>query len=195
VQQQKLVTKHPSMIIEASNENESQEFQRPQPAAEKQQLKKDFSLIYEKILPVLFAIASDFSHPGYKLLNTLTFQLIRWLAHSKQVDSPEISVLLDALMVCVSSHFNMKMRELGAKCIGEFVKWTIKVTTDIELKVNQGNIKMVLRRIQSYSGHPDEQKRLGSLLALREFLAQIKLQKFLVEKFILELTCRVFSFI
>jgi len=42
----------------------------------------------------------------------------RWFANSKQLDSPEVSELLDSIMNFISSKDNNNLRELAAMCLG-----------------------------------------------------------------------------
>ena len=44
-----------------------------------------------------------------------------------------------------------------------------------------------MKRVQSYSSHPDVFNRYGALLALREIVKEMREEKFLVDHFFLEI--------
>lgn len=143
-------------------------------------MKKEFALLYKRILPTIFLIACDNSHPNHKLFNSLCFGLIRWLSATKQRESPDVAILLEILMEGISNKDNNNLREFAARALGEFTKWNIKQTSERELRMNHENIKSMMRRIQVFSSHPNPYKRYGALLALRENIVNIQKEGFLV---------------
>ena len=79
---------------------------------------------------------------------------------------PEVESLLDSLIEGAQNKNNMTLRQLCGNCISEFAKWSLKQMTDEQIKTNPANIKSLLRRIYSNSNHPDQYKRLASVLCL-----------------------------
>ena len=147
-----------------------------------------FANLYSRILPTIFAIACDVDDISTKIFNTLCLQIVRWFSGNKEYENKETACLLDTLMTCVSVRDNSNLRDFSSVCIGEFVKWFIKQSTQEQLKLNYGGIKSVIRRIQNNSNHPDLYNRYGALLALKHIIPYIREEDFLVEKYILEIT-------
>ena len=53
------------------------------------------------------------------------------------------------------------LRDLSAKCLGEFVAWSIKQMSDAQLEHSPANIKAIMKQIYSFCLHPCPSKRLG----------------------------------
>ena len=52
-------------------------------------------------------------------------QLIHWFTNNAQYENPETIALLNCCMEAVCDA-NGSLRDFGAECLGEFVKWSIK---------------------------------------------------------------------
>ena len=57
------------------------------------------------------------------------------------------------------------LRDLSALCIEEFLRWSIKQTSEKHLAKSPINIKSLLKRLYSLATHPSANKRLGAALA------------------------------
>ena len=57
------------------------------------------------------------------------------------------------------------LRDLSALCIEEFLRWSIKQTSEKQLAKSPINIKSLLKRLYSLATHPSANKRLGAALA------------------------------
>jgi DNA-dependent protein kinase catalytic subunit len=84
-------------------------------------LKKNFSVLYSKIFPVIFLIGSDSNNPNMKLFNTLALQITRWFSNTYEYEAPDLCALLDSLMSSIISKENSSLREFAACCIGNVV--------------------------------------------------------------------------
>jgi len=150
-------------------------------------LKNEWGKIYSHILPVVYIVGSEPANPCYKIFTELGLQIARWFANFKDINSKELGSLVDTLFNGISSKENSSLREYCAECIGEFIKYTIKQRKPEELKAEHENIKIVVRRLQNYSGHPDSFKRLGALITLKKILKHIANEEFLREKYCFDL--------
>ncbi len=64
-------------------------------------------------------------------------QLIHWFSGNKEFESADTAALLDALMDGVVSPTDTALRDFSAKCIKEFLKWSLKQKTK---KVTVGSV-------------------------------------------------------
>lgn len=53
------------------------------------------------------------------------------------------------------------VRDFSAACIREFVTWSIKQLTELDLKQHPLNVKAVIKQINTYCLHPSPYKRFG----------------------------------
>ena len=82
-------------------------------------LKKNFSVLYSSIFPVIFLIGSDSNNPNMKLFNTFALQITRWFSNTYEYEAPDLCALLDSLMASIISKENSSLREFAACCIGK----------------------------------------------------------------------------
>lgn len=151
-----------------------------------QQKKKSFAVIYSKILPSLFQIAANPGHPCGKLLGALGLQAVRWLANTRESESPDLVVLINVLMDGLASKEDSSLRDFSYKALLELLIWTVKQRTHAELEQDPGIFRTLLKRIASFSTNPDCLKRHAALLALKAFVLSYKEDSFLGKKFGME---------
>jgi DNA-dependent protein kinase catalytic subunit len=87
-----------------------------------------FQKIYLKLFPVILRLAVDVDQVPRSLYRPLVSQLIHWLTKSAQYENPETIALLNACMEAACDTLG-PLRDYGAECLGEFVKWSIKQTS------------------------------------------------------------------
>lgn len=90
--------------------------------------------------------------------------------------------LLDALMNAVSNPNNAALRNLAGSCMGEFARSVIAQQAS-----PVSYFKSILRRIETYSNHPESTKRLGAMLCIGNILTALGTHDELVDRFILEI--------
>lgn len=86
-----------------------------------------FHKIYLKVFPVLLRLAVDVDQVSRSLYRPLVSQLIHWLTNGAQYENPETIALLSCCMDAACDTLG-PLRDFGAECLGEFVKWSIKQT-------------------------------------------------------------------
>lgn len=84
-----------------------------------------FHKIYQKVFPALLRLAVDVDLVPQSLYRPLVSQLIHWLTISSQYENPETIALLSCCMDAACDTLG-PLRDYGAECLGEFVKWSIK---------------------------------------------------------------------
>lgn len=105
------------------------------------------------MFPALLRLAVDVDLVPQSLYRPLVSQLIHWLTISSQYENPETIALLSCCMDAACDTLG-PLRDYGAECLGEFVKWSIKQTgtsssvsnhmTDIHLRRMCVNKQIIL---------------------------------------------------
>lgn len=145
-----------------------------------------FDKIYLFVFPVVFRLATDLDPLARQLFEPLTKQVVRWFAKKFTFDNPETQALLLTLQESVCSP-NSALRNLAAECIGEFCKYTVMFNID-----PLPNFKSTLKRIQSFSSHPQADKRRAAVLCLHKILVPLSQNDYLIGKFLLEFAHEIF---
>lgn len=60
---------------------------------------------------------------------------------------------------CISDNSNEAVRDFSAKCIMEFIRWTLK-ENNLEDKPSI-SLRIIIKKIEQFCIHPDLNKRLG----------------------------------
>ena len=93
---------------------------------------------------------------------------VRASSRARQTEmSAETALLLEHLTesTCCSTATS-PVRELAATCLAEFLKWTIKQTSDQCLWEDAAVPELLFRKMQALATHPSADKRLGATLIL-----------------------------
>ena len=61
-----------------------------------------------------------------QLFEPLMFQLIHWFSSNKDFENKDTVALLDTLMDGIVCPTDTALRDFSAKCIKEFLKWSLK---------------------------------------------------------------------
>lgn len=130
-------------------------------------------------------------------------QLIHWFTNNKKFESQDTVAVLEAILVgddalrpsqlphqhVYKLHLNpfflivqdgvvdpmdSTLRDFCARCIEEFVKWSIKQTTPKQQEKSPTNMKSLFKRIYSLALHPSGFKRLGASLAFNSIYRQFR---------------------
>ncbi|KAG0339299.1 hypothetical protein BG004_006877 [Podila humilis] len=145
--------------------------------------KSPFHKVYIKVFPALFRLAVDVDRVPRSLFRPLVAQLIHWLTNSAQYENPETIVLLNCCMDAACDPLG-PLRDYGAECLGEFVKWSIKQTAASKSSVN---IKSLLKRVYNLASHSVPAKRLGASLIINRIYRTFREEAILVNQFTFEL--------
>ncbi len=124
------------------------------------------------------------------IFEPLIFQIIHWISKKAnvEVNNKDIFDVLDVILENTTSRKSAKIRELASDCLAEYIKWYIKQHSDLTLKEKSGSIKYIIRKIETFAGHPDNFKKLGAVISFDKIIGVLGLNDSLVDKFILEIT-------
>ncbi|XP_067118451.1 DNA-dependent protein kinase catalytic subunit-like [Centruroides vittatus] len=143
--------------------------------------------LYKNVLPALLQLACDVDEVARKLFEPFTFQLIHWFTTKRMINSDEtkqfVQVIWDGLVQSKDAVF----RDFSARCLKEFVQWSIKQTSIREQEENPIGMNVVLNCLYNYSLHPNPYKRLGAALAFNSIYTIFREEESLVDKFTLEI--------
>ncbi|KAJ3307867.1 hypothetical protein HDU76_004302, partial [Blyttiomyces sp. JEL0837] len=142
--------------------------------------------IYAKIFPVLLRLAIDVDKVTRELFRTLVFQLLHWLTGNSKYENPETMTMLEACFEAVSSS-NGQLRDFGAECIAEYLKWSIKHVNDKALAENPINVKSLFKRIYLFCQHSSPPKRLGAAMIFNRIYTLYREYESLLDVFTFEL--------
>lgn len=141
--------------------------------------------IYVRLFPVLLRLAIDIDQVARDMFRTLIAQLIHWLTNNAQYENPETIALLQTCLDAACDS-NAALRDYGADCIQEFVKWSIKQTS-IQAKENPMNIKSLLKRLYNMASNPSSMQRLGAAIIFNRIYRIFREEASLVDEFTFEL--------
>ncbi|KAG0227795.1 hypothetical protein BGW42_002714 [Actinomortierella wolfii] len=146
--------------------------------------KSPFHKIYLHIFPALLKLAIDVDQVPRTLYRPLVLQLIHWFTNNAQYENPETIAFLSCCMDAACDTLG-PLRDFGAECLGEFVKWSIKQSSSSSS--SSANVKSVLKRVYNLAGHSDTAKRLGAALIVNRIYRVFREEAPLVNQFTLEL--------
>ena len=72
--------------------------------------------------------------------------------------------LLTAIFDAVVDEENSSLRDFSARCIREYLRWSIKQTSDRDLQESPTQVRSLLRRIYALALHPNTYVRLVRFL-------------------------------
>ncbi|XP_052761107.1 DNA-dependent protein kinase catalytic subunit-like isoform X2 [Mya arenaria] len=143
--------------------------------------------LFKHIFPAMLKLSCDVELVARQLFEPLTMQVIHWFTGGKKTESEETITLLDAIYAGMIQQSDTAQRDFCARCLHEFLRWSIKQTSAKAAENNPANAKSVLKRIFSYSRHPSPFKRLGAALAFNNIYTVFREEEPLVNMFTFEL--------
>ncbi|KAG0024840.1 hypothetical protein BGZ80_003699 [Entomortierella chlamydospora] len=147
--------------------------------------KSPFHKIFLKVFPALLRLAVDVDQVPRSLYRPMVSQLIHWLTNNAQYENPETIALLNACMDAACDTLG-PLRDYGAECLGEFVKWSIKQSSTSSSS-GSVNVKSLLKRIYNLASHSNPAKRLGASLIVNRIYRVFREESTLVNQFTMEL--------
>ncbi|CAB4005561.1 DNA-dependent kinase catalytic subunit-like [Paramuricea clavata] len=161
--------------------------------------KSPLEKLWKRVFPVIVQLACDVDYilqctnryslfkVCQQLFKPLLFQLIHWFTNNKQYESPDTIILLETLLDGIVHPTDTALRDLSALCLEEFLRWSIKQTSEKQLAKSPINIKSLLKRLYSLATHPSANKRLGAALAFNNIYRVFREESSLVDMFTLEM--------
>ncbi|KAJ3289778.1 hypothetical protein HK104_007244 [Borealophlyctis nickersoniae] len=164
-----------------------------------------FQKLFLKVFPALLRLAVDVEKVTRDLFRPLVFQLIHWFTKNTRAENPESMIMLNASLDAVTSP-NGPLRDFGAECAAEFLKYSIKHTSakvmrdschlsnvhraDINIQgmeENPMNAKSLFKRIYQLCQHTNHNKRLGAALTFNRIYRIFREEQSLVDQFAFEI--------
>ena len=126
---------------------------------------EDWTGQYKHLFPAMLQLATDVDSFARQLFEPLTTQTIHWLSSSTAGASPAVGAMLEAAMDAVSHPSHSGLRDFGARCLGEFIRYSIKhqKASDRDSPLAVSNL---LSRFYGLAQHPSAVHRLGFAYAL-----------------------------
>jgi DNA-dependent protein kinase catalytic subunit len=162
-----------------------QNAQHPAAALESTQ-KTLLSGLYARIIPAMLVLACDVELVARQLFEPLVMQTIHWFTNNRQYESEETVVLLTAILDGLCDLKSSSLRDFCAKCVAEFLKWSIKQSPQ-NTDSNPINVKSLLKRVYSLALHPSAFNRIGAALAVNNFYRVFREHNSLVDEFVIEM--------
>ncbi|CAF1574904.1 unnamed protein product, partial [Didymodactylos carnosus] len=119
-----------------------------------------YEKLYKKLFPAVLQLSCDSDTFTKTLFATFMLQIIRWFTKNKRYENRETMSLLNTFMNGIMSSKNASIRDFSAVCLKEFLKWSIQHSIGEDKHAYLKNSTSVLKRIVSYSMHPNSFKRL-----------------------------------
>lgn len=153
--------------------------------------KVSFASVFERLFPEMLRLASDIQQVPRSIFEPLCHQTVRWLATTTNQESPEVAVLLDALLGGAADKSNATLREHCAVCIAEYFDWHVRHISEDKLKDNPHTVKSLMRKIQSFAIHPDSFKQLAALICFDKLLVFLQKEQNLADLYLMgiAITC------
>ncbi|ELU11183.1 hypothetical protein CAPTEDRAFT_224273 [Capitella teleta] len=143
--------------------------------------------IYRKLFPQMLKLATDVEQVSRQLFEPLMLQIIHWFTKSNNSHRPDTEALLNSLMDGIVSPSDSAVRDFSAKCIREFLAWSIKQTSPKEMEAGPANPKRLLKRMYSLLEHPSSMMRLGGALMFNSIYSVFREEDALVDQFSLQI--------
>ncbi|GFO12449.1 DNA-dependent protein kinase catalytic subunit, partial [Plakobranchus ocellatus] len=148
---------------------------------------KPMEQLYRRLFPPLLSLACDVEQVSKDLFEPLMMQLIHWFTNNKMAESPETMALLDCIFDGLVQENDTALRDLSARCLKEFLQWSLKQTSKKAAEKNPVNAKSVFKRMKSYALHPSSAKRFGSAMAFNSVYMIFREEESLVDRFTFEI--------
>lgn len=155
----------------------------------KEASESDFHKLYLKIFPVMLRLAIDPDQVARDMYRLLYSQIIHWLTNNAQSENLETMALLTT---CLEAACNSDagLRDYGAECIQEFVKWSIKQSS----RSTDGarNIKSLIKRLYNLMTSPSSTNRFGASLVFNRIYRLFREESVLVNEYTIEILGQLF---
>lgn len=139
---------------------------------------------YLRVFPVMLRLAIDPDQIAREMYQLFYSQIIHWLTNNAHAENPETIELLQTFLDAACST-DAGLRDYGAECIQEFVKWSIKQTTRSADATH--NIKSLITRLYNLMANPSASKRFGASLIFNHIYRLFREEASLVNLYTFEI--------
>ncbi|KAI9558578.1 hypothetical protein GHT06_015366 [Daphnia sinensis] len=161
---------HASMIfLTGTNSRRTEDLQRRNPLAP----------LYAKIFPTILNLAADSDEIIRQLFRALLIQLVHWFSrpafYRKESGGPrtvlgaEAALLVETLMESACRGLDASLvRDLACECLLEFLKWTIKHSSDTTLWDDPAAPDFLFQKLRASATHPSPHQRHGAAIVFNK---------------------------
>ncbi|XP_062561141.1 DNA-dependent protein kinase catalytic subunit-like [Armigeres subalbatus] len=141
--------------------------------------------LWTKLCNHLLQLATDTDIAVCQMFEPLLFQIIHYLTQPSKIGLKGTEILASCLMESISHPTDTSVRDLAARCIREFLVWTVRQTPVNQRSAlsssSSANLSVMLEKLRTFSLDSNPNRRLGAALAfnniyriLREDESQIE---------------------
>ncbi|XP_055545143.1 DNA-dependent protein kinase catalytic subunit-like isoform X2 [Wyeomyia smithii] len=125
--------------------------------------------LWTELCSHMLQLSTDSDLAVCQMFEPLIFQVIHYLTQPSKINLKGTEVLANRLMESISHPTDTSVRDLAARCIREFLLWTIKQTpAGQQSSVSKSaaiNLKVILEKLRTYSLDSNPNRRQGAALA------------------------------
>ncbi|CAF3651048.1 unnamed protein product [Rotaria socialis] len=146
-----------------------------------------YEKLYARLFPAVLELSCDSDTFTKTLFTTFMIQIIHWFTKNQNYENPETMSMLDTFMDGMISGRNASIRDFSGVCLKEFLKWAVKHAGGFDKPAYLKNATSILKRILSFSMHPNTFKRLGSALAWNSIYTLFRESETLIDVYTFQL--------
>lgn len=135
----------------------------------------------------LLRLACDGDVAVQQMFEPLLMQIMHFMSSCKQILGPGVAILLDCLMDGISHPSNAAVRDMAARCLREFMQYSIKQRTVAQVAASPISLAAILNRLKVYSFDSANEKRYGAALAFNNLYRIIREEDALLDYIWLDL--------
>ncbi|XP_053697973.1 DNA-dependent protein kinase catalytic subunit-like [Sabethes cyaneus] len=125
--------------------------------------------LWTELCSHMLQLGTDSDLPVCQMFEPLIFQVIHYLTQPSKINLKGTEVLANRLMESISHPTDTSVRDLAARCIREFLVWSIKQTpAGQQSSVSSSaaiNLKVILEKLRTFSLDSNPNRRQGAALA------------------------------
>lgn len=130
--------------------------------------------VWQELCRHMLQLGCDGDLAVQQMFEPLLMQIMHYMSHRSQLLSPGVTILFDCLMEGVSHASSAAVRDISARCLREFMAWTIKQTSHEQLAASPTSILMIVSKLKMYSFDSAQEKRSGAALAFNNLYQIIR---------------------
>uniref|UniRef100_A0A0P6IJU2 non-specific serine/threonine protein kinase n=1 Tax=Daphnia magna TaxID=35525 RepID=A0A0P6IJU2_9CRUS len=135
--------------------------------------------LYAKIFPTILNLAADSDEIIRQLFRALLIQLVHWFSRPafyrkgssgpRTVLGAEAALLVEVLMESACRGLDASLvRDLACECLLEFLKWTIKQSSDTTLWEDPATPEFLFQKLRASATHPSHHQRHGAAIVFNK---------------------------
>ncbi|XP_065079037.1 DNA-dependent protein kinase catalytic subunit-like isoform X2 [Ochlerotatus camptorhynchus] len=142
--------------------------------------------LWTKLCDHLLQLATDTDIAVCQMFEPLLFQIIHYLTQPSKINLKGTEVLANCLMESISHPMDTSVRDLAARCVREFLLWTIRQTPAGQrsaMSSSSGvNLSVMLEKLRTYSLDSNPNRRQGAALAFNNIYRILREEETQIER-------------